>query len=165
MRPPFWIQCERSAQNRSNKAAGHINSRLFNILEHPSVFFGVLFDMSASPYGKLPVVGIWALWGSCFYFFLGYQMIGERGKRNGVRSHPEVIVSGHGMLGLALERDGGEGGGDTLTATEGRGKSVLDQRTCQSGTLINIYIHIYLYFFVEITLGHVLIIGHFISSS
>ena len=63
--------------------------------------------MSASPYGKLPVVGIWALWGSCFYFFLGYQMIGERGKRNRVRSHLEVIVSGHGMLGLALERGGG----------------------------------------------------------
>ena len=97
--------------------------------------------MSASPYGKLPVVGIWALWGSCFYFFLGYQMIGERGKRNRVRSHLEVIVSGHGMLGLALERGGG-GGGDTLTATEGRGKSVLVQGTCQSGTLINIYIQI-----------------------
>ena len=40
--------------------------------------------MRLGRYGKLPAIGVWALWGACFYGCVAYLMYGERGVRNRV---------------------------------------------------------------------------------
>lgn len=40
--------------------------------------------MRLGPYGKLPALGLWTLWGACFYGVLAYHMLGQRGVQNRV---------------------------------------------------------------------------------